>query len=139
MRQFQTSFTAAAIFLASLSPSSAASDADSDLLAACMADRGIDKPEDVKVALAMGADINVRDEQSGQTCLMAATLRGKINIVKYLFGEGADSSIGEHSGYTPPHGAAFQGRPDVMRFLSESGMDVHEFHQDGYAPLHRLV
>jgi len=110
---------------------------NSSLLKACMADRGIDNPQDVKAALDQNADINTKDEKSGQTCLMAASLRGKIDIVKYLIEQGADASIGEMMGYKPPHGAAFQGRPDVMQAFIDSGIDVNEFHEDGFPPLHR--
>ncbi len=90
------------------------------------------------IDLYKGADINTKDEKSGQTALMAAVLRGKYNIVKYLLEAGADTTIGERMGYTPPHGAAFQGRPDVMRLLIDAGLDVHEYHNDGFAPLHRV-
>ena len=69
---------------------------------------------------------------------MAATLRGKLNIVKYLLESGADASIGERDGFTPPHGAAFQGRPDVMGALIAAGLDVNSYHEkDGFLPLHR--
>eukprot|EP00558_Chaetoceros_sp_UNC1202_P002732 CAMPEP_0197247354 /NCGR_PEP_ID=MMETSP1429-20130617/29117_1 /TAXON_ID=49237 /ORGANISM="Chaetoceros sp., Strain UNC1202" /LENGTH=184 /DNA_ID=CAMNT_0042708245 /DNA_START=44 /DNA_END=598 /DNA_ORIENTATION=- len=113
-------------------------DANTALLDACNADRGIDVVADVKAALANGADINTTDGQSGQTCLMAASLRGKINIATYLLGQGADTTIGEMQGYTPPHGAAFQGRPDVMKLLADSGVNVNMFHDDGFLPLHRV-
>ncbi len=85
-----------------------------------------------------GANINVKDERSGQTPLMAAVLRGKINIVKYLISVGADTTVGEAKGYTAPHGAAFQGRPDVMETLIEAGLDVNSYHEDGFVPLHRV-
>lgn len=85
-----------------------------------------------------GANINVKDERSGQTPLMAAVLRGKINIVKYLMSVGADTTVGEAKGYTAPHGAAFQGRSDVMEALIEAGLDVNSYHEDGFVPLHRV-
>ena len=85
-----------------------------------------------------GADINAKHEQSGQTALMAAVLRGKINIVSYLLKAGADPMIGENNGYHPPHGAAFQGRPDVMQTLIDYGLDVNSFHSDGFLPFHRV-
>jgi len=85
-----------------------------------------------------GADVNAKQEESGQTALMAAVLRGKTNIVSYLLKAGADPMIGEGSGYHPPHGAAFQGRPEIMQILIDSGLDVNSFHDDGYLPLHRV-
>ena len=80
----------------------------------------------------------MKDEESGQTPLMASVLRGKINIVKHLLSVGADTSIGENQGYTPPHGAAFQGRADAMKVLIDAGLDVNTYHNDGFVPLHRV-
>ena len=113
------------------------SEANSQLLAACMSPKGEDDVDAIRAALKLGADINVQDEQSGQTCLMAAVLRDKINIVRLLFKLGADHTIGERQGYTPVHGAAFQGRPDVMHFLNQVGLDVNHVHEDGFSPIHR--
>ena len=84
-----------------------------------------------------GAEINHRQEHSGQTPLFAAVLRGKTNIVKYLLSQGADTSITEIDGYTLVHGAAFQGRPAVMDVLLDHGLDVNTFHNDGFLPIHR--
>jgi ankyrin repeat protein len=117
----------------------AASTPDERLLAACMSPRGEDSVEDVSAALSAGADINIRDARSGQTCLMAATLRGKLNILRHLLSQGADPSIPEKDGYTPPHGAGFQGRADIMKILKEeANIDVINVeHPDGFAPIHR--
>ena len=106
-------------------------------LKACMGPRGEDDVETVKKALKMGAFIDAQHEQSGQSCLMAATLRGKLGIVEYLLDAGADPNLPEKNGYTPPHGAAFQGRPDVMELLIKKGLDVNQYHEDGFTPLHR--
>mmetsp|Transcript_19913 Transcript_19913/g.40486 ORF Transcript_19913/g.40486 Transcript_19913/m.40486 type:complete len:204 (+) Transcript_19913:1549-2160(+) len=116
----------------------AATEEDDRLLAACMSSSD-QSYEDVAVSLKAGADINARDERSGQTCLMAATLRGKPTVVKYLIEKGADTTIPERDGYTPPHGAGFQGRPDVMKILKDDGnVDViNAPHPDGFAPIHR--
>mmetsp|Transcript_878 Transcript_878/g.1086 ORF Transcript_878/g.1086 Transcript_878/m.1086 type:complete len:222 (+) Transcript_878:118-783(+) len=110
------------------------------LLAACMSPRGEDSVESVEKALqeeGEAANINVVDERSGQTPIMAATLRGKINIVKYLLEKGADTSIGERQGYTPQHGAGFQGRAAVMEVLYNAGLDVNHVHPDGFTAFHR--
>ena len=90
--------------------------ANKALMEACMSEQGIDDPTAVQAALDNGADINTTDPASGQSPFMAAVLRGKIAIVKYLHQQGADIEQGETNGYKPAHGAAFQGRVDVMKF-----------------------
>lgn len=107
------------------------------LLSATMADKGHDSVEDAQKALDEGADINAQDERSGQTALMAASLRGKPQLVKFLLAKGADPTIGENQGYTPQHGAGFQGRPDIMEILHDAGLDVNHVHTDGFTPFHR--
>ena len=89
-------------------------------------------------ALQAGGDINVRDNVSGQTALMAASLRGKAGAVGFLLKHGADPSIPEKDGYTPAHGAGFQGRAEVLRLLASHGVDVvNPTHRDGFLPFHR--
>ena len=107
-------------------------------LAACLSS----DPEEVESAvqdLKHGADINARDGRTGQTCLMASTLRGNIDMVMTMLENGADATVAEKDGYTPPHGAGFQGRPEVMRVLKEvGGIDVvNSPHADGFFPIHR--
>eukprot|EP00462_Mataza_sp_D1_P020207 CAMPEP_0175138470 /NCGR_PEP_ID=MMETSP0087-20121206/10369_1 /TAXON_ID=136419 /ORGANISM="Unknown Unknown, Strain D1" /LENGTH=194 /DNA_ID=CAMNT_0016421381 /DNA_START=18 /DNA_END=602 /DNA_ORIENTATION=+ len=103
--------------------------------------RSDDDPEDVekvKELLAKGADLNGKHPDSGQTPVMAATLGGRLEILKYLMSQGADPSIGEMMGYTPMHGVGFQGRWEVGEYLiTEHNLDPNDFHEDGFAPLHR--
>ena len=108
---------------------------DNDLLESAFAN----DIEKVKAILAHeNANINVRQQGSGQTPLMGSVLRGNTEMVQLLLQQGADTTIAEKDGYTPPHGAGFQGRADVMKLLHESGVDVTEAHsRDGYAPFHR--
>lgn len=97
-----------------------------------------DDVDAAKRAISNGANINTKEERSGQTPLMAAVLRGKINIATYLLEEaGADPNIGERSGFLPPDGAAFQGRPMMMQMLIDNGLKVDYFGHDGFTPFHR--
>jgi len=125
-----------------LVPLSAEEDADdsgqavAQLLMACMV--GEDSTEAVLEALDNGADINIVDNTSGQTPLMAAVLRGRPKIVKVLLEEGADVTIAENDGYTPAHGAAVKGSVAVTKVLKKFGIDVkNDKLDDGYYPFHR--
>ena len=112
--------------------------AEARLLMACMSRSGVDSVEDVAEALSHGADIDIVDKRSGQTPLMAAALRGKEKIVKYLLDKGADTSIVEKDGYTLPHAAAYQGQVEILKLLKERGLDIiSEEHKDGFLPFHR--
>lgn len=70
---------------------------EANLLMACMSGKDDDVGA-VKDALGSGADINIHDKRSGQTPLMAAVLRGKVKIVRYLLSQGADVTIAEKDG-----------------------------------------
>ena len=83
------------------------------------------------------ADIDERDNRSGQTPLMMSVLMGRTDLVKFFLEKGADVTIPEKDGYTPVHGAGFQGRADIMKILIEHGLDPSDRHQDGFTPLHR--
>jgi ankyrin repeat protein len=82
-------------------------------------------------------DINAKDEASGQTALMRATLVGSTNCVEILLQLGADVTISEKDGYTPMHGAGFQGRAKVAKLLIDHGVNVNDLHTDGKMPIHR--
>ncbi len=84
-------------------------------------------------------EMNEREEGTGQTPLMAASLAGMHLAVEKLLDLGADADIPEKDGYNPPHGVAFQGRPLAARALIARGIPVDVAHADGFTPLHRTV
>ena len=63
------------------------------------------------------ANIDERDDRSGQTPLMMSVLMGRTDLVKFFLEKGADVTIPEKDGYTPVHGAGFQGRAQIMKIL----------------------
>jgi len=92
-----------------------------------------------KKAINDGANLNAKNE-GGQTPVMAATLVGQTEIVKYLLTELLDKidlTIGEKDGYTPMHGAAFQGRAEIASLLIKAGLNPSDQHSDGWTPIHR--
>jgi ankyrin repeat protein len=83
--------------------------------------------------------LNTRSTQGdGQTALMAATLAGAADSVRFLLTMKADHTIGEKDDYTVWHGAGFQGRANVAKVLLEFDIDPNASkHKDGFSPLHR--
>ena len=61
-------------------------------------------------------DVKARDGTE-QTPLMAATLSGSTDVVKYLLSKGADVTIGEKDSYTPFHGGNLS-----LSFLFENAL-----------------
>jgi ankyrin repeat protein len=114
---------------------------EAQLLMACMSDSQSDQEslKQVQNALSLGANINIVDKTSGQTPLMAAIMRDKHEVTKFLLQKGADVTIAENDGYTPAHGAAFQGNLELLKILqNEHKVDIlSEEHEDGYLPFHR--
>eukprot|EP00555_Chaetoceros_dichaeta_P002787 CAMPEP_0198250620 /NCGR_PEP_ID=MMETSP1447-20131203/1729_1 /TAXON_ID=420782 /ORGANISM="Chaetoceros dichaeta, Strain CCMP1751" /LENGTH=195 /DNA_ID=CAMNT_0043935467 /DNA_START=25 /DNA_END=612 /DNA_ORIENTATION=+ len=138
MRFFSYTFILAIAAVSLVTSIKADSKQDGKLWAACSSKQGEDDVAAVKKAIEKGANVNHQDEASGQTPLMGAVLRGKVNIVRHLLDIQADVTIGEKQGYTPAHGAAFQGRPGVMQMLIDHGIDVNVPHSgDGHVPLIR--
>ena len=97
----------------------------------------------IRKAVEDGADMNFVGA-GGQTALVNAVLRDKLETVKTLLDLGADVTIPEKDGYTVMHAAGFQGRAEVLRVLGAfedkktgAKIDIMEGHADGYYPFHR--
>jgi ankyrin repeat protein len=59
--------------------------------------------EGVKAALAQGADINSRDDKSGQTALMGSVLRGHVEVVRHFLDNGAGKSLNQQPNRRNPN------------------------------------
>eukprot|EP00934_Nitzschia_sp_Nitz4_P001006 Nitzschia sp. Nitz4//scaffold362_size15054//6449//7075//NITZ4_008900-RA/size15054-processed-gene-0.11-mRNA-1//-1//CDS//3329549244//1006//frame0 len=99
--------------------------------------------EAIREAIAVhGEDINTIGT-GGQTPLVSAVLKGKLEAVKVLLELGADVTIPEKDGYTVMHAAAFQGRARILQVLAAhknadgSKIELMHRHKDGYYPFHR--
>jgi len=68
----------------------------------------------------------------GDSALMAASLRGSLELVKLLARSGGDLNP---PGWAPLHYAAFEGRSAVVNFLLEKGADKNALAPNGYTPL----
>jgi len=81
--------------------------------------------------------LNMKEDGTGYTPLMAATLANANASVKYLLEKRADPSIGDNDGYTPFHGAGWNGSAPAAWYLLKYRLDPSDRHTDGYTPLHR--
>ena len=80
--------------------------------------------EEIKQLLKKGADVNAKDEWSGETALFVVARWGHIEVVKYLAECGADLEAKDESGRTALIGAAKEGQIEVVKYLAEKGADV---------------
>ena len=70
----------------------------------------------VKKAINIGADIN-HENKNGVTALIAASITGKLYIVKILVEAGADLNIQNNDGYTALMVASKYGYLDIVKYL----------------------
>ena len=94
--------------------------------------------------------LNAKDANTGQTAVMAASLKGRSEIVRVLC-EHVDLDVGEKFGYVPIDGAAFSGNANVLRVLMSESSCNRPFDPkrpnrwdvpspvDGYTPVWRAV
>lgn len=78
--------------------------------------------EAVKLHIAAGSDLNVKDPY-GSTALLVAATFNKIEVAKALIEAGADLDIKNNDGSTALHTAAFLCRKEIVKALIDNGAD----------------
>ena len=81
-----------------------------------------------------GVDVNKRDE-SGNTPLIYACLKGARDLVKLLLDNGADVGLGNQKNRMPIHAAAENGNFQIISMLLDAGADVNSTDNGGVTPL----
>ncbi len=84
--------------------------------------------ENVKFALAQGADIEATERLQGFTALAVAAFRGHTEIVVYLLSQEANVDALDNKEATPLTQAAKNGHADLVPILVDAGADIE--HQD---------
>ena len=79
--------------------------------------------EAVRLHIAAGSDINVKDPFGGSSPLISAAVFGKTDIAKALIDAGASLNFQNNDGSTALHTAAFFGRPEIVKMLLEKHAD----------------
>ncbi len=82
-----------------------------------------------------GADINLRDNWSGETALHCTSEEGHLEIVKFLVESGADKDAKGSKDWTPLHFASRDGHMEIVKFLVEIGADKEAKDDEGWTPL----
>ncbi|MDC0307390.1 ankyrin repeat domain-containing protein [bacterium] len=101
--------------------------------------------EEVKQAIAEGADVNAKDgyrpvHKLGLTPLNFAAMFGHTEIAELLIDKGADANAkDEKFGLTPLHNAAESGRKEIAELLISKGADVNAKDTGGETPLDRAI
>jgi len=78
--------------------------------------------EAVKLHIAAGSDLNVKDPY-GSTALIVAATFDKVEVAKALIEAGADLNLTNNDGSTALHTAAFLCRAEIVEALIENGAD----------------
>jgi serine/threonine protein kinase len=80
--------------------------------------------EAVKILLAFGADVNVKDQNNGRTPMSYAAGNGHSDVVKLLLQAGAEVDLPDEDGRTPMSYAAKNGHSHLVTSLLQTGAKV---------------
>jgi ankyrin repeat protein len=89
------------------------------------------KLDTVKLFIQAGMNVNVSIDE---TALLAATLRKKKNVVKYLVAQGADVNKGNYLG-NPLTAAARSGKYEMVKLFLDHGADINVVTGNYYTPI----
>ena len=81
--------------------------------------------EAVKEYLAIGVNVNAKDEVYGGTPLHFAAYRGRKEVAEFLIAEGADVNAKRNNGWVPLHHAANKGHMEVVELLIAADADMN--------------
>lgn len=105
-------------------------DHNATLLHYCATSNAIDA---AALLIEQGCEIDAVDYR-GQTALIVGVANGRISMVDYLLGWGADVNVSSAGGWTALHGAASRGEPDLVRLLLSHDATILPL-DDGASPL----
>ncbi|QOI96797.1 MAG: ankyrin repeat domain-containing protein [Flammeovirgaceae bacterium] len=82
-----------------------------------------DNLDAIKLHIAAGSDLNIKDPFGGSSPLISAALFGKTEAARLLLKAGADINFQNNDGSTALHTAAFFCRPEIVKLLLEMKAD----------------
>ncbi|PRP75951.1 CRE-ART-1 protein [Planoprotostelium fungivorum] len=78
-------------------------------------------------------------DKDGNTALMLASEKGRVDIVNYLIAKGADVQLRDNWGKTAVHKGAARGQWDTVNVLLNNGCSVNSKDNFGNTPLHAAI
>jgi ankyrin repeat protein len=97
------------------------------------------KVEGVKVLLAHGAAVDIKEPYKGQTALMWAASEGNTRAAEILIEFGANAKAKSTAGFTPFLFAVRNGHIDTARALLDHGANVNDTTADGTSALNMAI
>lgn len=95
--------------------------------------------DSLKMALARGVDVNLREPVGKSTLLMAAAFNGRQEMVQWLLDQGADVAATNVEGSTALHLAAFLCWQETVELLLLHGADPSRKNLLGLTPLDQVA
>lgn len=92
--------------------------------------------EIAKLLMEHEANVNIQDDEDGDTPLHWACGSGSLEKVRFLVDKGAHINIQNHTGKTPLHQCSGFDDMDVIRLLVANGADINIEDNNGMRPLH---
>jgi len=74
-----------------------------------------------------------------RTLLHAASMYGRVDIVKWLLNQGADTNARQNDRWTPLHLAAVNMHPECVQVLLDHNADVNSRNKEGNTPLYESL
>lgn len=75
--------------------------------------------------IGQGADLELRDEETGATALHFAVMKGRMELVEQIVRRRADVNSRTRNGTTPLHTAVVYARKEIAEYLLDNGADIH--------------
>jgi hypothetical protein len=72
-----------------------------------------------------GADLELRDEETGATALHFAVMKGRMELVERIVTRRADVNSRTRNGTTPLHTAVVYARKEIAEYLLDNGADIN--------------
>lgn len=94
---------------------------------------------EVKRLIGAGANINLLNDEVGESPIHVATEKGNVDILKILIENGAHLDMLTRPGYSAAHLAVFSYQPQTLKLLLENGADKNIKDPDGNTLLSSAV